>query len=527
MDYDLQSITNALVKAGGDLTICNPKGYSSCSLIFDSKFGMQYLEEFVCPYIDLITFEEMETMDAWLLAALARSYPTFQTVLESQLLEWRTPKEISSSRVPIADTITKFDIPHQIDQLKAATAQIRTAFVRVICKRGNIAMLAPFLDCGIDLDERCGDNHPYLREATYAGNMDVTLALLEAGASIHLQTINDLSKSIITVTSPVIALIHRWKVKGGRSEELRDIDMRSEFWILQELLEHPTFHDTDALLVALQFDSPTWIIKALLDAGCGRQGDGPPVSRRQRFSGSEVIAAVKYENQHLPLLISYGLGLEYEDRLGFTALLHALDLRSGPKDFAKMLIDAGANVVKRTSSGYTPLQLARENLKAPHPRMVSRKWQEDNDKDPKMLKAMTLEQDQEIYNYLSRIVRERRVGHGAVAASKSIHSLICLLGKANFRPGWMVATVKSMPSWYEDLREAHSRLKQDSSTLDLVLAGLGLLIGFTALLSITLWQFIWKTGWKILAKRKTSNFERVAFLGSLILSWTLKRYYYS
>lgn len=277
MEYEFQSITTALIRAGGDFTICNPGGYSSCSLIFDSKRGMQYLEGFVCPYIDLFTFEQMDSVDAWLLVALARSYPTFQIVLESQLREWRTPKEISSSMLPREEKIMKLDVPNQIVQLKTATTQVRTAFIRVLCKRGNISMLAPFLDCGIDLDERYGDSHPYLREAIAAGNMDVTMALLEAGASIHLQNSIDIQLGSVSVTSPVIALLYRWRSEGGRSVELKGSDMGAESWILQEILQHPTFYDPDALLAAVQYHSPEWVIKVLLEAGCGRQGEGPPM----------------------------------------------------------------------------------------------------------------------------------------------------------------------------------------------------------------------------------------------------------
>lgn len=129
----------------------------------------------------------------------------------------------------------------------------------------------------------------------------------------------------------------------------------------------------------------------------------------------------------------YGLGLEYEDRIGFTALLYALEQRSGPTDFAKILINAGANVVKRTSSGYTPLELAKENLKGPHPRIVSRKWQIDTVAYNVMSTAMTLEEDQEIYEYLLSVVRARQVSYGMMTASKSQsrrHVLICAI-KAN------------------------------------------------------------------------------------------------
>jgi ankyrin repeat protein len=420
MEYEFQMITTALIRAGGDLTICDPSGYSSCSLIFKSHHGMQYLEEYVCPYIDLFTFQQMDSVDAWLLAALARSYPRFQLVLESQLYECRTPEEISSCRIPREEKINEFDISHQVAQLKAAETRVRTAFLRVLFRRGNISMLAPFLECGIDLDERWGDSAPYLREALVAGNLSVAKALLQAGASIHIQNSVDLRHGVVTVNSPLIALLFRWQEYGKRSftvPESREGNIAAESWILHEILQHPTFYDPDAIFAALEYQSPEWVIKALLEAGCGRVGDNPPTSWRQRLLGSEIILAVGFESPHLPILLSYGLSLEYEDRAGFTALLHALNEGTGSKNFAKVLINAGANVIKRTSSGYTPLELARENLKGPHPRTVTRKRQ-GSEMTGTEWRRVALEEDQELYDYLLHVVRERRVSYGALITSE-------------------------------------------------------------------------------------------------------------
>jgi hypothetical protein len=46
-----------------------------------------------------------------------------------------------------------------------------------------------------------------------------------------------------------------------------------------------------------------------------------------------VIEAVKLDSPFVSLLLEYGLGLECEDRIGFTALLHALDRGKGAIDF--------------------------------------------------------------------------------------------------------------------------------------------------------------------------------------------------
>ncbi len=108
--------------------------------------------------------------------------------------------------------------------------------------------------------------------------------------------------------------------------------------------------------------SPSAIIKDLLDAGCGRRDNTAPAVWCQKVNGSEVIEAVKSQNQVVPLLLGYGLAKECEDCFGSAALLHALDCGLQSYESAKALIDAGANLFGKKGRGFTPFELVKKDI---------------------------------------------------------------------------------------------------------------------------------------------------------------------
>jgi hypothetical protein len=91
----------------------------------------------------------------------------------------------------------------------------------------------------------------------------VAKALLQAGASIHIQNSIDLRHGVVTVNSPLIALLFRWQEIGKSSftiPESQEGNIAAESWILHEILQHPTFYDPDAIFAALEYQSPEWVI---------------------------------------------------------------------------------------------------------------------------------------------------------------------------------------------------------------------------------------------------------------------------
>ena len=420
----LHAIASLLIDAGTDLAVCDSAGISACSLIFRSRHGLAYLESFVYRYIDPLALEEMTSSNAWILAALARSFPTFQRCLENQLAEYRTPMSLSSCRRPIDRTVTQFNFENQLSGIKQTSVTIRTNFLGALCTEGNVSMIAPFLDCGIDLDELEPKSFStYIRIAARHGQLETILALMEAGASVDVQPSDPQAElrewdSIIRDLGPVEDLLERWfSLREGRGTYTGEPE--NEYWILTKLLQSPTFNGSNVLFKAIWTSQPPDIFKCLLNAGCGRRDNTAPKSWCQKVKGSEVIEAVKSNNPNFNLLLSYGLGIECEDCMKYTALLHALDRGEGCVDFTKTLIDAGADLVRRTGSGFTPLEFAEKNMKAKHPRLPNPAWTRKAWK----LRPVSLEEDQRSYNLLKKAIREKNLPREKISLKgETIHS---------------------------------------------------------------------------------------------------------
>ena len=264
-------------------------------------------------------------------------------------------------------------------------------------------MINPFLHCGFDLDEcHPSDDRTYIRAAAGSGSVDIVAALAEAGASLDTYCPSMSESEILPASSAVDDLLERWhSIQFGRPEY--NGDPEAECWILKDLLRNPTFNASDSIFFAIGRHEDPFIYRCLLEAGCGRRDGMPSDTRARKAIGSEVIWAVKSNSPIATLLVEHGLGVECEDRLGFSALLHALDRGKGRIDFTEMLIAAGADLTRRTASGFTPLEFAKRNLNAQHPRYprrdgIIKDWE---------LRSVTLQEDREVYDCLKAAIRER------------------------------------------------------------------------------------------------------------------------
>ncbi len=354
-------------------------------------------------YVDIFTLQHMEGVDLWVLAAIARAFPNFQQCLQAQLSEFHTPAELSASRMRAISPAIALDTPSQVAEVKNAESKVRQSFLRLLCAKGTLAMIKPFLDCGLNLDECDPSNdRTYIRAAAKSGSVDIVAALAEAGASLHTCSPWMSESEILPASSAVDDLLERWQsISFGRPEYTGDPE--AERWILKDLLRNPTFDASDSIFFAVGRHEDPSIYRCLLEAECGRRDGMPSNTRARKTLGSEVIWAIRLNSPIAALLVEHGLGVECEDRHGFSALLHALDRGKGRIDFTEMLIRAGADLTKRTASGFTPLEFAKQNLKAQHPRYPRRDgmikaWE---------LRAVTLQEDREAYDRLKEAVREK------------------------------------------------------------------------------------------------------------------------
>ena len=402
----LHAMAELLIENGTDLALSDERGYSPCSLILQSSSGLQFLQSFVYRFVDLFTMQEMASSDAWILAAVARSVPEFKSRLEDELRSYRTAPELSGSLQRPQPMIPQLDASNQVVEVRQASPSTRTTFFESLCVNGTADMVQPFIDGGIDINEAISDDtYTYARAAAKHGNLDVLSALVRGGATLLSRTRPGDINHWGAIYSPVDELLERWySLRCGRPEYRGCVD--TEIHILPMLLMNETFDGSDVLFRAVSTMQPENIYRYLLDAGCGRRDGLPPKTWWAKVYGSEVIEAVKCNDPNVSLMVHYGLALECEDRIGFTALLHALDRGPGGIDFTQVLVDAGANLTRRTASGLTPLELAKRNVAQAHPRRPRPSW--TINKKPLTLNPVSLEHDQEALELLRRAIRGQK-----------------------------------------------------------------------------------------------------------------------
>ncbi|KAH7322847.1 hypothetical protein B0I35DRAFT_426593 [Stachybotrys elegans] len=395
------SMANLLMASGADLSYRDEEGQSVCVLIFQSSFGLDFLQSHVYHYFDLDTYSNFQDSDMWLVSAVARCTPDFLARLEAETRDLRTPRQISSDVRPRVDKMIELTPEEQVSWVKTAAPENRTRFMRTICSYGSLEMARPFIESGIDLDETDADRwcKTYIRCAAHTGNLDVVMALMEHGAKLDQTERYWLAQNLCT--SVLDDLLERWGfIREGRPVTGRGVpNAEAEFWILPLILSNPRLTGPNALMAALWPEKQPPVHKALLEYGFGRRDGQPQRTYTDRICGSPVIEAVKHQRAYLKDFLKYGLGLECEDQFGCTAVLYAIDLADA--DALQLLMDAGANLHRRTGYGLTPLELARSNLKADHPRLTSRSWSFAWSRRPKI----SLEQDRRVHDLVAQAVR--------------------------------------------------------------------------------------------------------------------------
>ncbi|RYP09084.1 hypothetical protein DL765_008564 [Monosporascus sp. GIB2] len=415
------SVARLMMQSGADLSYRDEEGSSSCILIFQSTYGIEFLQDFVCQYIDLDTYGNFESTDLWLISSMARCIPSFLRRLEAEARELRTPPEISSSIHPRLDHILALTPEAQVSWLKSSEPQVRAPFMRAICSYGTVEMALPFIDSGIDLDEA---EHPeaksYIRSAARNGNLDVVMALLKAGARIDQPTWHWRTSNLCT--SVLDEFIERWRFiwQNQPVQGRAPPDVDSEFWILPLLLQESNHTSPNALYTALWEGPDPPPLRPLLQHGYGRRDGQPPRTDHERDCGSEVIEAVKNQRAYLGAMLRHGLALECEDRFGCTAALYAVDL--GSVEALELLYKAGADLTRRTGYGITPLELATSNLEAEHPRPTQRAWAWAWSNQP----DVSLEQDMRVYSFLKAKLKEKRHAIPLLLYNKSVASSVAL-----------------------------------------------------------------------------------------------------
>ncbi|KAH0565040.1 hypothetical protein GP486_001566 [Trichoglossum hirsutum] len=486
LEQRMQQLASLLISAGADPTIYDSDGHSAISLIFSAPGGLSYLQSFLFRYIDLIKFQQMGAMETWILAAIARSVPEFQYRLIKQLEDFRTPPAISSSPPRKLLPILQLDINHQVSEIQQSSLISRTTFVRILSSRGTASMLEPLLQQGLNVNEVRNTPLSYLGEAARTGNHETMSVLLNAGADIN---------GGATFTA-LDALLERWAAMDMTGTDKR---IEDEYFMFEQLVNTTGIRSTDALIRAIYLRRDYCIVR-LLQAGFGRKANDPSRGLYS-LSGSEAVEAIKHNNlRGLQLLIEHGASLEFEDRGGYTALLHALD--KGHLDLVEALVEGGAKLLQQTSIGLTALDVARENVSAGHPRK------------PKFLgtfgftdqmRSVTHKEDLQAYSLL-----QSKLKSGGANAS-----LISSL--PNLFVSYLRAAARLKTEASTEYRQFRKRLSQTSPT-EILLVALGLLVALIAFIFYKVYETLW---WVIRARRAPKAAHIPVLIVPVLMCWVV------
>jgi hypothetical protein len=181
----MQPLVSLFLSAGADPAVCVSSGKSAISLLFDTAGGLAYLQSSLWRCIDLIQFQQLNSLDNWIIAAVACSVPEFHCRLTAELEEFHTPAAISSYRSQKPASLPQLDIFHQISEIRNADCQTRETFVRLLCRSGTALILEPLLQQGVDANEAGKNELSYLGETARSGNRETFAVLLKAGANTN------------------------------------------------------------------------------------------------------------------------------------------------------------------------------------------------------------------------------------------------------------------------------------------------------------------------------------------------------
>lgn len=375
-------LSRTLIAAGADPSLCG--GEDSCSTFssfFSNSAPLSHLFEIVTQHVDAANFDELSTFDNWILAILFRADKKFRRMLSAQIEELHTIPALSTYRHANTQVLERLSLESHAQQLLEADPAARVRFMWALCRRGTSEMVQPLLHSGISIHE--ADNTPmsYLAEATFYGNHEIMVTLLDAGADIEAGRF----------ASAPQALFNRWreiysedsiKTTQARSSITRTI--RSELYLMEELVKRPRLDSSSMptiLLQSLSLDDENACFNLLLDAGFGistlsKKHEKRQIAQRPHSSlyaastaWFELIETVYYNNLHaMQLLVDRGAVVEDEDDCGCTALIIAIDL--GRTDLVQELVMAGEALLHTTSAcGYSAWDLAVRNLNSSHPRL--------------------------------------------------------------------------------------------------------------------------------------------------------------
>ena len=295
---------------------------------------------------EFLTVDELSSLGICILGSVARVDPEIRTRLKAYLASSRSP--LLAAGTIYADTLLEFTFGtasvlrhfHRLDAWRSR------AFLAGLCRTGTPSMLRPFIDIGIDLNDKFND-HNMLGTAAAMGNLDIVCMLLESGANGAL--------ALHCFINYGIAL------PDGLFKHLLELLVESS---------RPTSFEKwhrDALWAVINSS------RAL-----STHAKAPEVLIRQKVFSDELISCpcTRDHCSYMCVAIRNRLCSVVELLLQHGAYAKTMSswlifsVKHGAASCTGALIQQGADMNLVDGTGGSALQLARSNVAAPHPRRI-------------------------------------------------------------------------------------------------------------------------------------------------------------
>ena len=336
--------------------------------LVESPLGFEGLKYCLFHHSQSWTLEDLSGRGLWYIAALAHTDEAFRRALRAHVLSFRS--NMNADEEDSLDNLIESvsSIKYIVSEVESAILKERSLFMKTLSSKGTPAMVRPFLEFAIDLDE--GDIlDNYLGRAAVNENIEVFKMLLAAGAStaraIPLFCIND-GRDFETFNQLLEELLENLNSAENQVRESDFLDALTT--IIKSDRTVTARPDVPRLLLSSNFFVPgklhgsdhvypchSYVLGALsynrVDLLEGLLEYGPPLDR----TISDMFAT---DREHLQTITDYNwLTLAVE--LGRSDCVRLILSRSAHQEHAIYYPDG---------AGRTPLQIAQSFVATSHPR---------------------------------------------------------------------------------------------------------------------------------------------------------------
>ena len=351
-----------------------------CLLLYYGPGTVNLVSETFFHSSEFLTVDEISSLGICILGSVARVNPEVRTRLKAYLASYRSP--LLAAGTIYADTLLEstFGTASVLRHFYRLEARESRAFLAGLCRTGTPSMLRPFIDTGINLNDRNNYSN-MLGNAAATGNLDIVRMLIESGAN------------------GALALIHLIDQSIDHSNELSDGLFKDLLELLVECSRPTSFE-------SLHRDALWAVINS--SRALSTHPKAPEVLIRQKVFSDELISCpcTRDHCSYMCVAIRNRLCSVVELLLQHGAYAKTMSswlifsVKHGAASCTGALIQQGADMNFVDGTGVSALQLARSNVTARHVRRISH-----CERHPDIYCPVTAEQDTETLAVVERAFR--------------------------------------------------------------------------------------------------------------------------